>query len=469
MIEKRTLRKEILRIALPITAQCLFQASLGFIDQFMVGSLGETQLAASGLGSKFFGLFNVTLSAVAATAAILISQYAGCKQREGINKSFYFTSYISVFVALLFMIPSVFCSRQVMSIYTKDKEILENATLYLKVIGYGYLFVCGTMMLSSLLRSMKQSKYPMYTSILSIILNISGNYIFIFGKLGFPKLGLEGAAIATTVSRFVEFVVLFILFVRWNRKTKTVTKCVFHYEKDFLKEVTFIIAPILMNEFLWSLGENVYAGIYGRMGRVSLAAMTMTYPIQGLFISGVFTGVSTAAGVMVGNRLGRNAKEEAYEVSKYILKIGYFGSLLMGLILIIISHFYVNLPFFKATETTRQTAIYILYAFGILLFSKVCNMILGGGILRSGGKTKITLIVDLIGTWGIGIPVGLITSNLLHWPIYFTYFCLTLEECVRLFIELHIFKSRIWMKSVVKSDLASDSLQKNEEYILEKA
>lgn len=198
-------------------------------------------------------------------------------------------------------------------------------------------------------------------------------------------------------------------------------------------------------EFLWSLGENIYAGIYGRLGRDALAAMTLTNPVQGLLI-GLFSGVSAATVVMVGGRLGKDDYEGAYVVARKLLKIGVIGSLGISMILLICARFYGRL--FNVTEEVGQLTCYILYSFSFVLFAKIANMILGGGILRSGGNTKLTLIIDIIGTWGFGIPLGFLAAFIWNLPIYLVYLILSLEELVRLGLSLILFKKRKWMKNI---------------------
>ena len=178
--------------------------------------------------------------------------------------------------------------------------------------------------------------------------------------------------------------------------------------------------------------------------------MTLTNPIQGMFV-GMFSGVSSAAVVMIGNRLGKDDYDEAYDISKFLMKVGFFGSIVIGIILAVLSVFYVNM--FKVENEVKTYTVFILYVFSIMLFVKVLNMILGGGVLRSGGDTKITLIIDFIGTWLFGVPLGLICAFVFKLPIYWVYFILSLEEVVRLLISLKIFKDKKWMNNITNIDL----------------
>lgn len=447
LTSNKTYLKEIIKIGLPVTLQSIFQASYSLVDQLMVGTLGTVSIAGSGLGAKFSSLVSFTLSSVAAVASILIAQYYGSKDKQGISKSFSTCSFIAGLVALLFTLPAFLTPEIIMSIYSNEQDVVQVAAAYLRIIGVSYLPMTATLMLSSLLRSIEKSKYPLYVSVLSMLCNVVFNYLFIFGKFGCPKMGLEGAAWGTLLSRIVEAVVLAALLARENKRENLCIKVMGLTDLGFYRKIIVIVLPILFNEFSWSVGENIYAGIYGRLGKEALTAMTLTNPLQGMFI-GMFSGLSSAAVVMVGKRLGQNNKEEAYSISKYLLKAGLIGSLIVAVCLVLIIPIYTK--FFNIEPEVEKITIYIVYALAAVIFAKILNMILGGGIIRSGGNTRYTLVIDLIGTWVFGVPLGLLTAFVFKLPIYWVYFILSLEEVVRLIIGLVIFRRKNWMENVTE-------------------
>ena len=438
--------KEMLVIGLPVTLQSIFQASYSLVDQLMVGSLGTVSIAGSGLGAKFSSLVTVTISAIAAVASILIAQYHGNKDKAGVNQSFFSCFYIAMAVMLLFAIPSIFIPDHIMSLYTTDSKTIQMAAGYLRIIAISFLPMTITLLLSSMLRSMEMSRAPMYASILSMGTNILFNYIFIFGKFGMPRLSLIGAGIGTLIARSIEaFILICMIFSKKFRNELTLHPVAFH--KSFYRKISGMVIPILLNEFLWSFGENIYAAIYGRLGTQSLAAVTLTNPIQAMFI-GMFTGVSSAAAVMVGKRLGQDEKEAAYDISKYLVKVGLVGSVMIGCILVFLATPYVAL-FSIEPEVARLTR-YLIYVLAIVLFAKITNMILAGGIIRSGGNTHYTLIIDLIGTWVFGVPLALIAAYVWKLPVYLVYFILSQEEVVRLILGFLVFRKKKWMKNITK-------------------
>ena len=206
-----------------------------------------------------------------------------------------------------------------------------------------------------------------------------------------------------------------------------------------------MLISLFVCEFLWILGENVYAVIYGHLGTLSCAGMTLTYPIQGLLI-GSLSGLSQGAGIIIGKSQGMKEKEKSYADAKRTLFFGLAVSVLFSLLLILMNRFYINL--YKIEDDTKNIGSLLLIAFAIYQPVKVLNMILGNGIIRSGGKTKINMIVDIIGTWGFGVPLGLLSAFVFNLPIHFVYSILSFEEVIRLVIMLVVFKKRIWINQI---------------------
>lgn len=444
---KREYMKEILQIGLPITFQSILQASYSMVDQIMVGTLGTLSIAGSGLVGKFASLVLFTLSAISSVTSILISQYHGSKDKEGISKSFFSCLYIALAVMAVFMAVCLILPEGILAMYTPDKEMVKIAVPYFIVIAFSFLPMTLTMEFSSLLRSIEKSKFPLYAGMASMFLNVIFNYIFIFGKLGMPRLGLLGAGIGTLLSRTVECLVLLFFIMRLCQKQELYLHPVSILKPEQYKKISIIAIPILFNEFSWSLGENIYAAIYGRIGTESVAAMTLVNPLMGMFI-GMFSGVSTAATVMTGKRLGRDEKDEAYNIAKYLGKVGVVGSVIVSVILVAISNLYVGL--FDVEPQVLEISKRIIYVLALYLIVKISNMIIAGGVLRSGGKTKYTLYIDLLGTWLFGVPLGLLGAFVFKWPIEAVYALLSFEEVVRLIITLIVFKKKIWMQNVTK-------------------
>ncbi|MDE6313746.1 MAG: MATE family efflux transporter [Lachnospiraceae bacterium] len=446
-MNKKEFYQNIKKVAVPITVQSLLQAALSLIDQIMIGNLGSANIAGVGLAAKFISLFTVTMTAIVTVAGIMIAQYKGNKSKDGINNSFFCNLYFALIVAVIFILLSLVVPKQIMGLYSKDYATIAPAAIYLRIMAVGFIPQTITLMMSALLRNMESAKSATIASGISVVTNTVLNYFFIFGVGIFPKMNVAGAALATSVSRIIELVIIMGFFIKARREKGIELKCVFSFEKDFVKKIGYVLAPILLCEFLWSLGENVYAIIYGHIGTEACAAMTLTYPIQTLAI-GALSGVSASAGIIIGESLGAGKNEKAYEESVSFVKITVLAAIVIGIIVSVLAGYYVKL--YNVSDETRNITIYILYAYSLVFCGKVVNMVLGGGVLRSGGQTKYIMIIDMIGTWVIGVPLGIVTAYVLKLPIYYVYFILSLEEYVRFLLEIYVFKSKRWMKNIAE-------------------
>lgn len=450
-LSAKSLRRSILEIAVPVSLQSLLQSSLSVIDQVMVGQLGTNSIAGIGLGGKFPSLFVLTLTAVGASASIMISQYCGAKDRRGVSASFLSNGLLALVTTVLFFIVSALFPIQILNCYTTDANVAAIGASYMRILSVGYVPMMLTIMLSAVLRNIGQVKVPVIAGAVAVISNTLMNYLLIFGHFGAPKLGVDGTAIATSIARIIEFSIVLCLFVKAQKTSGYRISVRERLPQKFMKKTLVIAAPIVIDEFLWGFGDTVYSAIYGHIGTDAMAAMTLTSPIQGLSV-GLFTGLSTAAGILVGNTLGKGEYKGAYRVSAHFVRDCIIGSLGVGVVLSLLAGAYTRL--FQVSDATRQSTILLLYVFSAFLFVKVSNMVLAGGILRSGGKTNYTLFIETFGTWAIGVPLGLLSALVFHLPIQWVYCLITVEEAVRLVLGLIVFKSKKWMQKLTVAPTA---------------
>lgn len=439
MKTKQSFFSMVLALAVPAALQSMLQSSFSIIDQIMIGQLGSVPISAVGFAGKFFSIYNVIVTAVGAVAGIMISQYLGQKNHTEVRRSFYLNLRIAFGLGMFFFLLGTLFPYQIMSLYTKDSAVRTIAANYLVIISFSTLPLAAASMLSVYFRCIERPELPMISTIASAALNTVLNYVLIFGISRIPAMNTVGAGIATSVSQWFNFFIMLIMFLRMKPLTKktTVPYPSFHWGQYFS-----MLFPILICETAWSLGENVYTAIYGHMSTAESAAMNLTNPVQGLVI-GALCGLSQAAGVIIGKRLGNGEFEDAYTASKKLMVYGAVGSVILSLIVVLTAPFYVRI--YQVDPSVKELTCQILYAYALVAPFKVLNMILGGGIIRSGGKTAYLMIIDFIGTWGFGVPFGLLTAFVFKFPIAYVYFSLSLEECIRFAISLGVFRRRNWM------------------------
>ena len=441
MNRKNSFFASVCSLAVPVALQSMLQASFSIVDQIMIGQLGSVSVAGVGLAGKFASIYSVIVSAVGVVAGIMISQYLGQKNQREVRRSFFVNLLIVLGLACVFTLLCGGFPSQIMGLYTTDVPMGQAAAAYLRIITATFVPIAGATMLSTLLRCLEKAQLPLYASIASAVLNTGLNYVLIFGRLGLPAMGASGAAIATVISTWVSFLLMLAMLSR----NGSVLNASGRAGKFNLRQYLAMLLPILVCEFLWSLGENIYAAIYGHMGTEASAAMMLINPIQSLVI-GALCGLSQAASVIIGKKLGSKEYDEAYRDSWRLIRYGFIGSVILSALVVATSPMYVEI--YQVDAAVKLLTRQILLAYALVAPFKVLNMIAGGGVIRSGGKTNYVMFIDMIGTWVFGVPLGLLSAFVWKLPIPYVYFLLSLEECVRFAITVVILRSKRWMQSL---------------------
>lgn len=438
MGKQNTFFRAVCALAIPVALQAMLQSSFSVVDQIMIGQLGSDSVAGVGLAGKFASIFSVMIAAVGAAAGIMLSQYLGQKNRAAVRRSFFTNLFLGVGIAACFTALCLFFPDAVMGLYTKDPATRQEAADYLLLMAGTFLPMAGATLLSTLFRCIQRPQLPLYASIASALLNTGLNYLLIFGKLGITPMGVRGAALATVASQWVNFLLMGLMLLICKPLPRRGGPRASGNWKQYLS----ILLPILVCEVVWSLGENVYAAIYGRMGTEAGAAMTLTNPVQGLLI-GALCGLSQAASVLIGKRLGEGNDDAAYRDSKKLILYGAIGAAVLSAVVLLTAPVYVLL--YRVEAEVRSLTVQVLSVYALIAPVKVLNMILSGGILRSGGRTKYVMYIDMIGTWCFGVPLGLLAAFVLEWSIPWVYLLLSLEEGIRLGIAVAVFLKKRWM------------------------
>lgn len=448
-MERKHFLKDVLKIAVPVGFQSMLQSSFGMVDQMMVGQLGSTAVAAVEVASRPAFIYSVVVGAVASIAGIMIAQYLGMEDQEMVDRSLSVNLAAAAALGTLFTALCLFFPREIVNIYVgNDPEILGEGETYLAWVSWTYFPMGAASVLSVFLRCTGKASWPLWAGIVSAAVNTGLNYMMIFGHSGFKAMGVEGAAAASVISQAVNFVLIFAMVYRLKAGRRERFCFSLALGKSGRRQYFSMLLPILFNEFLWSMGQNVNTMIYGHLGKGDLAAMAMTGPVQGLFI-GALKGVSQAAGILIGKRLGAREYDDAYRESKALMWYGFAGAIFLSALLMGLRGPYVRLYYVE--DRVREAASGLLFMFAVLAPVKVGNMILGGGIVRSGGKTVYTMVIDMAGTWLVGVPLGLITAFVFRLPVVWVYFILSQEELVRFLITLVIFKRKKWISSFAEN------------------
>ena len=384
-MSEKSFLQDVLRISIPVALQSMMQSSFSMVDQIMVGQLGDKSVAAVEIAGKPSFIYAFVIGAISTITGIMISQYIGNKNREAEEKSICVNFLVMILTGLTFLSVFGLFRNPFVEMFTEEEQVIAEGSTYLGIISWTFIPLGICSILGTALRCRDKSTWPLYIGIFSALLNTGLNYCLIFGNFGAPRLGIAGAAYASVISQAAGALISILCFYRlYGRIRISLSLGKAGYSQYFM-----MLLPIVLNEFFWSVGQSVYTYVYGHMGTNELAGMSLTGAVQGLTM-GALSGLSQAAGILIGKRLGCKEYDAAYEDSKKLCGLGVAGSLVFTLLLILIRNPYVQM--FNVSGDVRGIGADILAAFAILMPVKVQNMILGGGIIRSGGKTKYVII-----------------------------------------------------------------------------
>lgn len=440
--------KNLLILAIPIILQNLIGASLNLLDNLMIGSLGENAIASTGIANQYYMLYYNSTNGIVMGAGIFMAQYWGKKDVKSIYKFMGISLLFSLFTAFLFVIGGVFFSENIMGIFTKEKIVSDLGKNYLAAVAPSYIFTSISLTYAMALRSAGYTKIPMYASLIGLIFNGVLNYIFIFGKLGIPALGVTGAALGTTVARLMEMsFILHTIYVRDKNIIAGKLSEMFVFTKDLITKFIKTATPVVFNDVMWIGGITVYFIAYSKLGTNATATMQISNTINNAF--NIFAiGIAIASSIVIGNKIGAGEEKEAKEVA---IKINIFGialGVLVGVVFFIVSPF---IPLmFKITPETKANVITVLRIMSVLVPVRFFGIVQIIGVLRGGGDVVYAILVELIAVWGIGVPLSFIGAVYLNYPITIVYALTCLEEPFKMISTIPRLLSGKWIRNLVK-------------------
>ncbi|MDF2592841.1 MAG: family efflux transporter [Clostridia bacterium] len=443
----RAFYNKMFTIAVPIMLQNLMSSLLNMIDTVMVGALGDAQLAAVGLANQVFFVFFLLIYGINSGCGIFIAQYWGSKDEDNIKRTVGFSVVVGTVVGLLFTLVALYLPRQIMQLFTTDSAVIEYGIIYMRFVSLGYVLTSISIAYSFAARNIGDVRVPTMITALSLVTNGVFNFILIFGYLGFPRLEVEGAAIATVLARLVEVLAL-IYWVYAVRKNKVIApgiKDIRRLNVKYIKNILFTAIPVILNDVFWALGMTMYSAAYARIGTSAIAAIQIANTAQNIFIV-ISIGLASSCAVMLGNEIGSGNKDKAVLYANRFLIIGTLAGLVLGVLLILVSP--IVLMLFGNNQSVQQLAKLIMIIMGIFLWCRFMNGVLVVGVLRSGGDTTFSMILETCSVWLVGVPLAFAGALWWHLPVYAVYTLICFEELIKAYFGIKRVKSNKWVRDV---------------------
>ena len=423
---KRSLRKEIVRLALPIALQQFMTALVGACDAIMLGKLSQDAMSAVSLATQVTFVFNLFMFAFMAGENMFVAQYYGKGDYTGISQVFSLVTKICGCIAVVFLAGTLFFPEQLMRILTNEETLIVLGSEYLRVIGISYVFSGIAQIFLAIMKNCGAVNMSTLINGVMVILNIALNAVFIFGLSGFPKMGIKGAALATVLATVVQFLwsVGYVL-CRIRAVKFSLRSC----EKKLFGRFWQKTVPLLINNLAWGIGFSMYSVIMGHLGTDAVAANGIANISKNLVVC-FCLGLGNAGSIIVGNRLGADRLQEAKEVGETLTKTAIIAGIVSGLVLIALSPFITKMV--DLTPIARGYLQKMLLISSYYIAGKSVNCMTIGGIFAAGGDSKFGMLCDSVTLWCIIVPLGCICAFILKLPVMVVYFVLNLDEIIKL-------------------------------------
>ena len=450
----KELYKKVFTIGIPVSIENMIYSLMNFIDVFMVGKenvvlgLGTAAVAGLGFANQIFMIFIVSLFGLNSGGGILAAQYYGKKDYKNLKKCLGITITVGLLFSFLFFLMGLFIPKKIIGIFTSDPKVLKLGANYFRIIALIYPLIGLGYSFNMQLRAIGKNQYSLYSTIIGLCINLVGNYLFINGNLGFPAMGVVGAAIATVIARIVS--VFYLIYIIYKNKLPMAGNFqeLFKLSWSFIAKALKISLPVFGHEIMWVTGVSMYVIIYGRIGTEATAAIQVVKSISNLVFTLVF-GLSSGTAAIIGQEIGAGNEENAYKYAVELLKI----SLVIGtaVALFVYAICPVVLILMKVDSAIYPLARQIVFSEGILIIIKTTGTLFIVGVLRAGGDTLWTMFADLIPLWTFAIPLTYIAGLKFGLPIALVYLCSGSDELLKMPFCIQRLKSRKWINNLVKT------------------
>ncbi|MGI6150556.1 MAG: MATE family efflux transporter [Christensenellales bacterium] len=435
--------KHWLSLALPIMLQQGLASALYLIDNIMVGQLGESAIAAVGVANQLTFLLQVFGFGINSGAGIFAAQYWGKNDKDGIHRIQGIALTLSVALGALFMVAALLFGHAVSDVFSNDPAVIALSAKYLAIIGWSYLFQLVSQTLSIILRACGSPMLPMIATLAGVCTNGVLNYIFIFGHLGLPAMGVEGAALATLIAAIVSTGTLIAVSVKKKMIVAAPFKKLFSFSKSLFREFLKISLPVFFNEALWSSGISMYSILWGILGTEFQASMQIYTTVDRIgFV--MMAGLGSAASVITGNSIGEGKLGQAKLYSGRMLVLTPLAVLLFGLVLQGFAPVFMG--FFDVTPTVSAMALSVIRVYCGAMFIYALNYTIIIGTLRAGGDTAYASAVDLLGLWVVSIPLAFLCGLVFGLPIWAVYLATISGDIVKAVMGLRRLRTGKWIK-----------------------
>ena len=426
-----------------ISLQNLISYSVNMADNIMLGAYSQNALSGAALVNQVFFLIQQAAVVIGDGLVVIASQYWGQKRMEPIRQITGMVLKIAFCLGIFLILLCSLFPGAILGFFTSDTAILSEAGSYLQIIKYTFLLYLVTA-----LRSVETVRIAFVISCISLVVNVSINYTLIYGRFGFPELGIRGAAIGTMISRCLEFLIVFIYVIKIDKKLKLFSdKAVFHIDKLLRSDYVKVAVPVFISGMLWAISVPMQTAILGHLSSDAIAANSVASTFY-QYMKVVVLAMSSASSVMMGKAVGKGDLDEVKAAARTLSVLDVCIGMILGAVLYFTKDFL--LAQYTLSPTATQLAEQLIIIMAIVMVGMAYQMPVGSGIIRGAGDTKFSLYVNMISTWGIVLPLSLSAAFWWKWPIPAVVICLQSDQIFKGLPIFLRFRSYKWIHKLTR-------------------
>lgn len=442
--DTRELIKRLSVVAIPIMLQSLVQSGLGFLDTLMIGQLGETEIAATGGANQFFFFVQIAFFGLNSGGSIFLAQYFGAKNYDGMKKVLALTSTLAVILGAIGSLVAIIFPSSLMAIFSADEGVIRAGVTYLKAVGVSYIFAGFSMTFSGAFRASGDSRTPMAITIASLLSNAILNALLIFGLGPFPRMGILGGAVATSISRALEAILLLAVAVKRRAPFLPRGRKDYSWEKSFISEMSRTGLPAFLHDTFWVIGSIIYKVAYSRLGTGTFAAVNIDMSIQDLFFVAAM-GLANGSAVIIGNTIGEGDRERSERWGRKIMAYSIVIGVVMGVLELTLGPAFISL--YNITPDVMDCARKGLMALSATLPMEMMAVTIIVGILRSGGDSTYAMLSELVPMYALSIPLAFIGAYL-GLPLWILFLMKLSENTIKSIVGFIRIRSGKWIREL---------------------
>lgn len=447
-VREKAFYKTFFSMVFTIAMQNIIVYAVNLADNVMIGGYSELSLSAVAVVNQIQFMLQMIALGTSNGLTVLSSQYWGTKRTEPIRRVFTVSLAFATVLTMVIFLAVQLAPHGVLTLLTNQAAVVEEAKPYLFIVSFSYLPFAFSQLMLALMRSVEKVKIGFGVSVVALFVNVILNYVLIYGKFGFPMLGIKGAAIATLISRIVEFAVVAVYVFAADKNVKLKITDLVKLEKNYIKDYIKYGCPLVLSAGSWGIAMTIQGAILGHLGSETVLSANSIASTVFQIVSVIAYAGSSVAGVIIGKTVGENRIDDVKKYTKTLQVLFLIIGILSGLVLFLFKDEFISL--FDVGEETRKLADTFMTILCVSLVGTAYEAPVLCGIVAGGGETDFVFKNDLIFMWGIVLPAAVLSAFVFHFPPAVTFACLKVDQVLKCAVAVVKVNRYKWIKKVTR-------------------